>query len=305
VSEPLVIGVDVGGTKLLGGAMTRDGTIVRRREVPTSKTSEEALLTGVEALVESLLDGDIRALGFGVPSTIDQRSGKAVWSANIPLADVPFRDRFAERFSLPVGIDNDANAAAIAEWQVGAGRGTDHMIMLTLGTGVGGGLILNGRPFRGAVGAAAELGHVVVEFDGRPCQGFCRGRGHIEAYGTGVAASRDAAEALGEGADSHVLLERARAGDRVALEVLDGIGRRLGATIGSFVNIFNPEAIVIGGGWGKAASEFLLGPAREVLLREALSPGRELVRIVPAQLGPEAGLVGAGFVAFEALDAAA
>jgi glucokinase len=305
VSEPLVIGVDVGGTKLLGGAMTRDGTIVRRREVPTSKTSEEALLTGVEALVESLLDGDIRALGFGVPSTIDQRSGKAVWSANIPLADVPFRDRFAERFSLPVGIDNDANAAAIAEWQVGAGRGTDHMIMLTLGTGVGGGLILNGRPFRGAVGAAAELGHVVVEFDGRPCQGFCRGCGHIEAYGTGVAASRDAAEALGEGADSHVLLERARAGDRVALEVLDGIGRRLGATMGSFVNIFNPEAIVIGGGWGKAASEFLLGPAREVLLREALSPGRELVRIVPAQLGPEAGLVGAGFVAFEALDAAA
>jgi glucokinase len=305
VSEPLVIGVDVGGTKLLGGAMTRDGTIVRQLEVPTSKTSEEALLAGVEALVESLLDGDIRAIGFGVPSTIDQRSGKAVWSANIPLSDVPFRDRFAERFSLPVGIDNDANAAAIAEWQVGAGRGTDHMIMLTLGTGVGGGLILNGRPFRGAVGAAAELGHVVVEFDGRPCQGFCRGRGHIEAYGTGVAASRDAAEALGEGADSRVLLERARAGDRVALDVLDGIGRRLGATMGSFVNIFNPEAIVIGGGWGKAAGEFLLGPAREVLRREALSPGRELVRIVPAQLGPEAGLVGAGFVAFEALDAAA
>jgi glucokinase len=178
------------------------------------------------------------------------------------------------------------------------------MIMLTLGTGVGGGLILDGRPFRGAVGAAAELGHIVVEFDGRPCQGFCQGRGHIETYATGLAASRDAAEALGGGADSYVLLERARADDRVALDVLDGIARRLGATMGSLVNIFNPEAIVIGGGWGKAAGDFLLDTAREAMEREALSPGRELVRIVPAQLGPEAGLVGAGFVAFEALDAA-
>jgi glucokinase len=305
VSEPLVIGVDMGGTKVLGGVTTRDGTIVRRREVPTTKTSEEALLAGVDAVVESLLDDDVRALGFGIPSTIDQRTGQAVWSANIPLTDVPFRDRFAERFSLPVGIDNDANAAAIAEWQVGAGRGTDHMIMLTLGTGVGGGLILNGQPFRGAMGAAAELGHVVVEFDGRPCQGFCRGRGHIEAYATGLAASRDAAEALGGGADSRVLLEKARAGDAAALAVLDSIARRLGATMGSFVNIFNPEAIVIGGGWGEAAWDFLLEPAREAMLREALPPGRELVRILPAQLGPEAGLVGAGFVGFEALDDAA
>ena len=304
MSEPLVIGVDAGGTKLLGGVMKRDGTIVRQREVPTEKTSEEALLSGIDDLVESLLDGDVDALGFGVPSTIDQRTGQAVWSANIPLADVPFRDRYAKRLSLPVGIDNDANAAAIAEWKLGAGRGTNHMIMLTLGTGVGGGLILDGRPYRGAVGAAAELGHVVVEFDGRPCQGFCKGRGHIEAYATGVAASRDAAEAIGDGADSHVLLERARTDDRAALQVHDGIARRLGATMGSFVNIFNPEAIVIGGGWGKAAGDFLLETAREVMEREALSPGRELVRIVPAQLGPEAGLVGAGFVAFEALDAA-
>jgi glucokinase len=303
VTEPLVIGVDVGGTKLLGGVIARDGNIVRRREVPTPTTSEDVLLAGLDELVESLLDDDVRALGFGLPSTIDQRSGQAVQSVNIPLTGVPFRDRFAERFSLPVGIDNDANAAAIAEWQVGAGSGTRHMIMLTLGTGVGGGLILDGRPYRGAVGAAAELGHVVVQFDGRPCQGLCKGRGHIETYATGVAASRDAEEALGPGADSRVLLERAKAKDPVALEVLDGIARRLGATMGSFVNIFNPEVIVIGGGWGKAADEYLLGTAREVMLREALSPGRELVRIVPAELGSDAGLVGAGFVALEALDA--
>jgi glucokinase len=270
--------------------------------VPTPTATEEALLAGLDELVEALLDDEVRALGFGLPSTIDQRTGRAVQSVNIPLEQVPFRDRFAERFSLPVAIDNDANAAAIAEWQVGAGAGAQHMIMLTLGTGVGGGLILDGRPYRGAVGAAAELGHVVIEFDGRPCQGLCHGRGHIEAYATGIAASRDAAEALGEGADSRVLLERAKGDDPVALKVLDGIARRLGATMGSLVNIFNPEVIVVGGGWGLAAGDFLLGTAREAMMREALSPGRELVRIVPAQLGSDAGLLGAGLVAFEALD---
>jgi glucokinase len=305
VTEPLVIGVDVGGTKLLGGLIARDGSVLERRQLPTPTSSEGELLATLDELVGSLKRDEVRALGFGVPSTVDQRDGQAVQSVNIPLVGVPLRDRFATSFSLPVAVENDANAAAIAEWQIGAGRGTRHMIMLTLGTGVGGGLILDGRPYRGAVGAAAELGHIVVEFDGRPCQGLCRGRGHIEAYATGRAASRDAAEAYGPGADSRVLIGRAVAGDRQALDLLDGIARRLGATMGSLVNIFNPEAIVIGGGWGEAADEYLLEPAREVMLREALSPGRELVRVVPAELGPDAGLVGAGFVAFEALDAAA
>jgi glucokinase len=305
VTEPLVIGVDVGGTKVRGGVIRRDGSIDRRRELPVPRSSEEAVLSALDGLVESLLDDGVRALGFGLPSTIDQHKGEAVHSVNIPLNDVPFRDRFAKRFALPVGIDNDANAAAIAEWRVGAGRGTRHMVMLTLGTGVGGGLILDGRPFRGAVGAAAELGHIVVEFDGRPCPGLCTGRGHIEAYATGGAAGRDATEAFGEESDSRLLIERAHERDAEALGILDAIARRLGATMGSLVNIFNPEAIVIGGGWGEAADQYLLEPAREVMLREALSPGRELVRVLPAELGPDAGLVGAGFVGFEALDAVA
>ena len=299
-----MIGVDVGGTKSLAGVVSRDGAIGRRHEVSTPTRSQEELLSALEDLVESVLDDDVRALGFGLPSTIDQRTGEAVESVNIPLAGVPFRDRFSARFSLPVGVDNDANAAAIAEWKVGAGRGTRHMVMLTLGTGVGGGLILDGRPYRGAVGAAAELGHVVIEFDGRPCQGNCTGRGHLEAYATGGAASRAAVEAFGPGADARTLVERAGADDPVALDVLDGIARRLGAAMGSFVNIFNPEAIVVGGGWGEAADEYLLEPARQAMLREARSPGGQLVRIVPAELGTDAGLVGAGFVAFEALDAA-
>jgi glucokinase len=303
MSADRVIGVDLGGTKIAAGVIDRRGAIVSRLEVPTPTDSERALVGALEDVVGSLVGEDVSAIGLGVPSTVDQKTGRAVVSVNIPLQDEPLRDLMSNRFGLPCGIDNDGNAAAIAEWQVGAGRGTRHMIMLTLGTGVGGGLILDGKPYRGAVGAAAELGHIVIEHDGRPCQGNCTGRGHIEAYATGVAAGSDAAKAFGAGSDTRDLIERADAGDERALEILREIGRRLGSALGSLVNIFNPEAIVIGGGWGEAADEYLLEPAREVMLREALSPGRELVRLLPAELGPDAGLVGAGFVAFEALDA--
>jgi glucokinase len=303
VAANRVIGIDVGGTKIAAGIVRRDGSVERSDEVETPVDSEDVLVEAIVAAIAGLFDGDVGAVGVGIPSTIDQASGRAISSVNIPLTDVPLRDLVSERFGVPCGIDNDANAAAIGEWQAGAGRGTRHLVMLTLGTGVGGGLVLDGRPYRGAVGAAAELGHIVVEHDGRPCQGTCTGRGHLEAYATGVAASRDAEEAFGAGADSHLLLERAAGGDERALEILDAIGRRLGSAFGTIVNVFNPEVIVIGGGWGEAANGFLLGPAREVMLREALLPGRDLVRIVPARLGPDAGVVGAAFVGLEAADA--
>ena len=303
MSANRVIGVDVGGTKIAAGVVDRDGRIHAREEFETPVTSEDEVVAALERAVASVQDGEVLAIGVGVPSTVDQATGRAVSSVNIPFTDVPLRDRLEQRFGMPCGLDNDANAAAIAEWQVGAGRGTRHMVMLTLGTGVGGGLILDGKPFRGAVGAAAELGHLVIEHDGRPCQGSCTGRGHLEAYATGVAATRDAEDAFGSGADTRLLLERARDGDERALEILDAIGRRLGSVLGTLVNVFNPEVIVIGGGWGKAAGDYLLGTAREAMLREALPPGRDLVRVLPAELGPDAGLVGAGFVAFEALDA--
>jgi glucokinase len=296
--ENRVIGVDVGGTKIAAGIVDRSGHVSKRTERPTPTGSEEELVRTLGDVVDLLFDDDIGAVGLGVPSTVDQHAGRAVSSVNVALTDVPLRELIGARFGVPCGIDNDANAAAIAEWQVGAGKGTRDMVMLTLGTGVGGGLILGGRPYRGSVGAAAELGHIVIEHDGRPCQGTCTGRGHLEAYATGGAAG----EAFGS--DSHQLLARARERDERALTVLDDVARRLGSALGTLVNVFNPEAIVIGGGFGEAADEFLLGPAREVMQREALPPGRDLVRVVPAALGPEAGLVGAGFVAFEALDAA-
>jgi glucokinase len=207
----------------------------------------------------------------------------------------------AERFSLPVALDNDANAAAIAEWKVGAGHGSTHMIMLTLGTGVGGGLILDGKPYRGFVGAAAELGHMVLEYGGEPCSGNCDGHGHFEQVASGGAADRAAEKILGRGTTGRELVGAAREGNEAAREAIVEIGRRLGAAIGSLVNIFDPQLVVIGGGFSQARDLFL-EPALEAMREEALSPGRDLVRVVPALLGPDAGLVGAAFVGLEALE---
>jgi glucokinase len=164
VTAQRALGVDVGGTKILAGVVDREGRVERRDERRTDCTSQDELLEQLDEVVGGLLGKDVAALGLGLPSTIDQRIGRAVSSVHIPLHDVDIRDRMAERFHLPVGIDNDANAAAIAEWQLGAGRGSSYVVMLTLGTGIGGGLILDGKPYRGWSGAAAELGHIVLSY---------------------------------------------------------------------------------------------------------------------------------------------
>src|SRR5438094_3221434 len=239
VSAETVIGIDVGGTKILAALVHRDGAIVRRRERPTATESQQELVAELEAAVEELLGDEVAAIGFGVPSQVDQATGTAYGSVNIPLQDLALRDHMTRRFSLPVGIENDGNAAAFAEWAFGAGRGSDDMVMLTLGTGVGGGIVLSRRLYRGW----AELGHVVVEYDGRPCQGRCTGRGHLESYCTGIAAGEDAEQAFGSGTDAHRLVRIAREGDAKAIEILAQIGRRLGAGIGSFVNIFDPQIV--------------------------------------------------------------
>ena len=299
-----VIGVDLGGTKILAGLVDAAGAIERRYEIPTPVESEDALLAGLDEAVGELLDERVGAVGFGIPSTIDQRTGRAIWSANIPLANVPFRDRMEERWKLPCGIDNDANAATIAEWRIGAGRGSDDVAMLTLGTGLGGGLILGGRPYRGSMGGGVELGHITIVHDGRPCQGNCTGHGHLEAYVTGLAATTAARGAFGPSADARSLLKLADDGDEAAIGILAEIGGYIGSAIGTLVNIFVPEVVVIGGGFGMAAWKYLVEPAREIALRESLEPGRSLLRIVPAELGAAAGLIGAGFVAWEALESA-
>jgi glucokinase len=296
------IGVDLGGTKILAGVVARDGSVVRRHERPTPQDSQEHVLAELEAAVAELLDDSVGAVGFGVPSPIDQERGVVVRCVNVPLEDAPLRHRMHERFGVPVGLDNDANAAAIGEWRAGAGRGEDDVVMLTLGTGVGGGVISGGKPFRGRNGAGAELGHVVIVHDGRPCQGACHGRGHLEAYVSGTAATAAAREVFGPSADAHRLVRLANEGDAQAKELLEEVGRHLGSGIGSFVNIFGPQLVLLGGGFGVAAYDYLRGAAEEVLRREALEPMRDGVRLAKAELGTAAGLIGAAFVGFEALD---
>jgi glucokinase len=292
-----VIGLDLGGTKILAGVVDREGQVERRREHATPTGSQDELLAGLDAAVEELMTDKIAAVGFGIPSPIDQRTGRAMQAVNIPLGDIDFRSRMAERFGLPVGIENDANAATYAEFRFGAGREVEDMVMLTLGTGCGGGAVMDGQLFRGW----AEFGHMVIVYDGIPCQGSCTGRGHLEPYVTGVAAAKLAQQEFGPAVDAHRLVRLAREGEPRAVEILAGIGRYLGAGIGSLVNIFNPQLVVIGGGFA-AAGDFVLDPAREVLRREALTGAGYRVRIVRAELGTAAGLIGAGLVAFDALE---
>jgi glucokinase len=315
---PHVIAVDLGGTKLATGLVDREGGLASRAVEPTDLSGEDGLLAQLERAVGKLAGNGFAALGIGVPSTIDQRAGRAVASVNIPLAGVDLRARLEELFDVPVMVENDGNAAALAEHRLGAGRGSRHMVMLTLGTGVGGGLVLDGRLYRGSVGAAAELGHITIDVDGPPCQGTCPGRGHLEAFVSGTAAdglaARLAAERpdgdLGRAArdgrkpDAHLAAELAVRAPGDAREVFEHVGFHLGIGIADLVNVFNPEIVVVGGGFAEAGA-LILDPARRVVAERALSPARDEVEIVEAELGPEAGLIGSGLAAFEALDSRA
>jgi glucokinase len=285
-----VVGVDLGGTKILAGIVDEHGEIGRTLEIPTPTSSQAALADALVEVVEELRTPEVEAVGFGIPTRVDRRTGVAIGAVNIPLHRLSLRDDIGARLGLPVGAANDASAAALAELRFGAGRGAENLVMLTLGTGVGGGVVIDGSLYQGW----AELGHMVIVVDGDPCFGSCRGRGHVEAYCSGTAADHVAVRELGEGATAHDLVEKRH-------PALERIGHYLGAAIGSLVNLFDPEVVVVGGGFGFAAGELLLGPARPVMRREALDPGGDTVRVVLGELGASGGLVGAGLVAFEAL----
>ena len=297
MSAHRVIGVDLGGTKILAGSIDGEGRVLDRREVPTPTASQAELLDAIAEAIEPLADDAVGALGVGVPSVLDRSTGRVLGSINIPLGDVSLADELGPRFGVPVVVENDANVAALAEWKLGAGRGRRSLVMLTLGTGVGGGVVVDGALYRGW----AELGHAVVVADGPPCQGTCTGRGHLEAVASGNAADRAAIELWGKGATAELLVDRAEGGDEEAVEALTAIGRLLGAAIGTFANIFAPELVVVGGGFGLAASTFLFPPALDVARREVLEPGRERLRIVEAELGSDAGVIGAGLLALKAV----
>jgi glucokinase len=300
VPPDLVIGVDVGGTKILAGTLARDGSVGRTIEVATPTTGPEPFLAELGSMVEQLLEEGGSAVGVGVPMNIDRKRGVALRAVNLPLESLDVAGWLRERFGIPAAMENDGNAMALAEWRLGAGRGATDLVVIGLGTGVGGGIVADGALYRGW----AEVGHMVVLADGPPCQGHCHGRGHLEAVASGEAAERAAIELWGEGADARTVVKKALAGDDAASAVTDRIGHYLGVAIGTLTNIFAPDVVVVGGGFGIAAWELLRAPALRAAQREALAPADETLRIVPAELGDDAGLVGAGLVAFEALDGA-
>ena len=310
MSGGATIGVDLGGTKMLVGVLDGTEAVWESREASTGQSEDEL----VELLVREVTEArearpDATAVGLGIPATIDQSKGVAISAVNLPLSDLPLRDLVSEKVGLPVFLDNDANVAALAEYLYGAGRGADDMVMLTIGTGIGGGLVLGGELYRGSTGAGAELGHTVIQADGPPCQGNCPNHGCVEALASGTALGREglaAAEsapdsalgkALAEGkeVDGRLITEAALAGDETAAAVFDLIGGRLGVACSSFANIFQPAAIVVGGGV-IAAGDLLLEPARREVRERALDPMNQ-TPILEATLGNDAGMIGAAALA--------
>jgi glucokinase len=295
------------------GVVDAEQRVLQRVTGVTYGRDLDELLDGLEAELREGVAArpEVEAIGLGIPCTIDRERGVAISAVNLPIIDVPIRDLIAERLGLPTFVDNDANMAALAEHRFGAARGATNAVVLTIGTGIGGGLILDGRVYRGTTGAGAELGHVVIDESGPRCQGNCPNRGCVEALASGTALGREGRiaaaahpqsalgriAAAGTEIDGRVVTEAAIAGDGIAVEVFATIGRRLGVALASFANIFEPDVIVIGGGVA-AAGELLLDPARAELRDRALPP-MNATRVVTAELGPEAGMIGAATMALE------
>jgi glucokinase len=316
MNPPEVIGIDLGGTKMLTGVLDPSSEVVwESRERSTGQTEDEL----VELLVREIEEARgerpaASAVGLGIPATIEHDRGLAISAVNLPIDNLPVRELAEARTGLPVFVDNDANVAALAEHLYGAARGADHAVMLTIGTGIGGGLILGGEVYRGATGAGAELGHVVIDMDGLPCQGNCPGKGCVETYASGTALAREGREAAertpdsalgkmladGEQIDGKAVTELALAGDAAAIGVFELVGSRLGVALTSFANIFEPQVFVIGGGviggGVIGAGDLLLDPARRVLRERALPPNRE-APVLAAELGEDAGMIGAAAMA--------
>jgi glucokinase len=284
------------------------------KESSIGRTEDEL----VEDLGEELEEAkaarpDVLAAGLGIPATIDHDRGLAIHAVNLTITDVPIRDVMQKRIGLPVFVDNDANVAALAEHLYGAGRGAQNVIMLTIGTGIGGGLILGGEVFRGSTGAGAELGHIVIVEDGLPCQGNCPNHGCVETYASGTAiaregkavAERDPDSALGKALAEGPIVGKtvtqlAVKGDPLATEVVAEAGRHLGVALASLANIFDPDVFVIGGGVS-VVGDLLLEPARQELRSRALPPMNK-APVKLAELGPEAGMIGAAAMALIELD---
>ncbi len=317
-----VLGVDIGGTNLVVGAVTEDGTrVLGLRSEPTGAVHGadhviDRIVTMAEATMAETRRGDpeadISGVGIGSPGPLDRTAGIVLLTPNLGWVNMPVRDRIAERLAMPASLDNDANCAMAGEWWVGAAQGARHAVTFTLGTGIGGGIVVDGKLLHGASDVAAEIGHITIETNGRRCG--CGNDGCLEAYASGPAIARRTIEALEAGAESSIqsavrgdlaaisaqtVYEAAAAGDPLALEVVQDTAKYLGVGVANLINILNPEVVVICGGVTQAG-ERLFTPLRREVNRRAFRPAVQACRIVPGALPGTAGVVGAAKVFLDA-----
>ena len=316
-AAPLTIGVDIGGTKVAAGLVTPDGQIVgrARRDTPDRSRSPHVVESVIVDVVEELrtaATGPVEAVGIGAAGFVGADRATVVFAPHLSWRDEPLRESLGRRIDLPIVIDNDANAAVWAEWRFGAAREESHVVLVNLGTGIGGGIIIGGHVIRGRYGIAAEFGHMQVVPGGQRCE--CGNRGCWEQYASGNALVREAQSLMqarspivrdlaarvdgrAEDLTGPLVTEAARDGDATAVELLAEIGEWLGIGIASLAAALDPGVFVIGGGVS-AAGDLLLDPAREAFRKRLVGRGyRPEARIVPALLGNDAGVVGAADLA--------
>jgi glucokinase len=296
-----VIGVDLGGTHVRAAAVDAEGRIGRRVKKATEvHKGGNAVLSNIFSAVQEIrTEGPaVDAVGFGIPGPMDLNEGVVLSAPNIPFwKDFPIASVFEKELAVPVFIENDANAAALGEHWKGAGKGFQNMVCLTLGTGIGGGIIVDGRIVHGAEGSAAEAGHMVIHPDGPECN--CGSRGCLETYCSATAIEKRARAVDGlRGLTTETIYRLALKGETAARELLEEAGTYLGIGLANLVNLLNPEAIVIGGGVA-GAWDILIPPAEREMKVRAFKRPAERVRLLKAGLGDDAGILGAARTALE------
>lgn len=314
-----IVGLEIGGTKMASALVDPSSEVVGLRKRATPHFSSRAIVGAAEEVIDELLDenevqpDELMGIGLGVAGMIDFRDGVVVFSPNLPLRNVPFRDLIRDYYHVPAFLDNDANVAALAEKYYGHGRDVSNFVCLTLGTGIGAGIIINNSIYRGATGSAGELGHTVIDLDGPPCT--CGSNGCFESLASGLAIARrvheelrrnkgrallELAQGKEENINGELLTQAAREGDSFSKDILSEIGHIVGIGLTNIVNIFNPEMIIISGGISEAG-ELLLEPARRVVTEQALIPNSQVVKIVTTALGDRVGVMGAAALALHEL----
>ena len=308
------IGVDVGGTNVKVALVDDSGSIVFTDTVPTRAEMgyEYTISNMIKAIQDVIRESktdmkDIKGIGFGFPGQIDCDNGVVRLAPNIPgWVNIPIADIVSKEFGVPVKVDNDVRCAALAELNYGAGKGATNMICITVGTGIGSGLIVNGKLVRGASNAAGELGHIKLQMEGGPLCG-CGDHGCLEAFASGPSIVAMAEEYVRGGKSTkyrelakneitpYYVCEAAKQGDVVAKKIFEIIGNYIGIGLASVVNLLNPEKIVIGGGVADAG-EFLFGPIKETLKKRSMPIQGAAVQVVHAELGNTAGVIGASLL---------